>query len=469
MSLSRVLVANRGEIALRVIRACQALGLSTVLAASEADLDSLPARVADRTVCIGPARSSESYLRPEAIVTAALGTGADAVHPGYGFLAESPALAEACADAGLTFVGPTADQMRLMGNKIAARLRAEAAGVPTLPGSEKVADPKEAVRLAEQVGFPVMLKAAGGGGGRGMKIVEDAVSLPGIFQSASAEALAAFGDPTLYLERYLANARHVEVQVLGDTAGRVLHVGERDCSLQRRHQKVIEEAPAPGLHGALREEIRAAGVALAAAIDYQGAGTVEFLVDAASGRFYFLEMNTRIQVEHPVSELISGIDLVEAQLRVAGGEPLGFGQEDVVLRGHAIECRVTAEVAEDGFRPNAGRLVRFEPPVGPNLRCDTHCFPGYTVPIHYDSLLAKLVVYGRTREEATERTCRALDRFVVEGVATSIPFLRHAVASRAFAEGQVHTRLIDEALLASYVAEATATVAETRAPGSPAA
>jgi acetyl-CoA carboxylase biotin carboxylase subunit len=456
LSVSRVLVANRGEIALRVLRACQELGLSTVLAASEADLDSLPARVADRTVCIGPARSSESYLRPEAIVTAALGTGADAVHPGYGFLAESPTLAEACAEAGLTLVGPTAEQMRLMGNKIAARLRAAAAGVPTLPGSEKVADADEAVRLAGQVGFPVMLKAAGGGGGRGMKVVADPSALPGVFQAASAEALAAFGDPTLYLERFLADARHVEVQVLGDTFGTVVHVGERDCSLQRRHQKVVEEAPAPGLPAALRQAIRTAGVALAAAIGYQGAGTVEFLVDPAAGGFYFLEMNTRIQVEHPVSELVSGIDLVQAQLRVAAGEPLGFDQDDVVLRGHAIECRVTAEVPEEGFRPNAGRLVRFEPPVSPNVRCDTHCYPGYVVPIHYDSLLAKLVVYGRTRDEAIGRTLSALDRFVVEGVATSIPFLRHAVASGAFAEGAVHTRLVDEALLDAFVADRAA-------------
>ncbi len=468
MRISRVLVANRGEIALRILRACEGLGLSTVLAASEADLDSLPARVADRTVCIGPPRSSESYLRPEAIVTAALGTGADAVHPGYGFLAESPALAEACDEAGLVLVGPTADQMRLMGNKIAARLRAEAAGVPTLPGSGKVAGPAEAAEVASRVGFPLMLKAAGGGGGRGMKIVEDVGALPGIFQAASAEAMAAFGDPTLYLERYLASARHVEVQVLGDTAGTVVHVGERDCSLQRRHQKVIEEAPAPGLAERLREEVRAAAVALAAAIGYRGAGTVEFLVDAATGGFYFLEMNTRIQVEHPVSELVSGIDLVEAQLRVAGGEPLGFGQDDVVLRGHAIECRVTAEVPEDGFRPNAGRLVRFEPPVGPNLRCDTHCYPGYTVPIHYDSLLAKLLVYGRTRPEAIERMVRALDRFVVEGVTTSIPFLRYAVASGAFAEGRVHTRLIDEALLAAYVNGAPAGDGRPGATGSPA-
>jgi acetyl-CoA carboxylase biotin carboxylase subunit len=458
MRISRVLVANRGEIALRVIRACEELGLESVLAASEADLDSLPAKVASRTVCIGPARSASSYLDVGAIVTAAVGTKADAVHPGYGFLAESPELASACEAAGLVFVGPTADQMRTMGNKIAARLQAKAVGVPTLAGSERVADTEEALALARRVGYPVMLKAAGGGGGRGMKIVTEPAALAGVFEAASGEAKAAFGDGTLYMERYLPNARHVEVQVLGD-GNDVLHLGERDCSLQRRHQKLVEEALAPGLGEALRERLRSFAVALATSIGYRSAGTVEFLVDAQAQECYFLEMNTRIQVEHPVTELVSGIDLVEAQLRLAGGEPLGFRQADVVLRGHAIECRVNAEVPEEGFRPNAGRIVSWRPPSGPNLRLDSHCFEGYEVPVHYDSLLAKLVAYGRTRTEAIERIRRALDRFEIEGVATTLPFLRYVMASRHVAEAELHTQLVDEELAPAFAAKAGATQA----------
>ena len=463
MTISRVLVANRGEIALRVIRACEGLGIETVLAASEADLDSLPARAAGRTVCIGPAKSSESYLNVGAIVTAALGTGADAVHPGYGFLAESPVLAETCEQAGIAFVGPTAAHLRQMGNKIEARRLARAAGVPTLPGSEPVAGAREARRLAQRMGYPLMLKAAAGGGGRGMKVVREPGALAGAVEAAAAEARASFGDPTLYLERYLPNARHVEVQVLGDGEGGVVHVGERDCSLQRRHQKLIEEAPAPGLTAELRDELRSAAVALATAISYRSAGTIELLVDAATGEFFFLEMNTRIQVEHPVSELVSGIDLVEAQLAAAARESLELAQEDVVLRGHAIECRVNAEVPEEGFRLNAGRIERWDPPEGPNIRLDTHCYAGYEIPVHYDSLLAKLVVYGRNRDEAIERTNRALGRFRIEGVSTTLPFLRFAVGSRAFAEGRVSTELVDEELAPAF-AELGSRPSSPRAP-----
>jgi acetyl-CoA carboxylase biotin carboxylase subunit len=452
MTISRVLVANRGEIAVRIIRACEELGLGTVLAVSEADRESLAAQLADRVVCIGAARSSDSYLNARAIVTAAVGTGADAVHPGYGFLSESPALVEACGEAGVTFVGPTAEHMRTMGNKIEARLRAEAAGVPTLPGSARIASAEEAVRLAERTGFPVMMKAAGGGGGRGMKVVEDPAELPSAFMAASAEAGSAFGDPTLYLERYLPNARHIEVQVLGDAFGNVVHVGERDCSLQRRHQKLLEEAPATGLSESLREEIRAAAVLLAKAIDYRSAGTVEFLVDADAEAFYFLEMNTRIQVEHPVSEMISGIDLVEEQFRIASGEELGLVQDAIVLRGHAIECRINAEIVERGFRPNAGRIVAWSPPVGPNIRLDTHCFAGYQVPIHYDSMLAKLIVYGSTRDEAIRRMASALGRFDVAGLETTIPFLRFVVDGADFQGGHVSTQLIDERLLDEFIA-----------------
>jgi acetyl-CoA carboxylase biotin carboxylase subunit len=444
MAISKVLIANRGEIALRVIRACQELGIETVLATSDADRDSLPARLADRAICIGPARSADSYLRHDAIVAAALGSGADAIHPGYGFLAESPDLADACAAEGLTFVGPTADHMRKMGNKIQARLLAQAAGVPTLAGSQKIASREDAVAIAERVGFPLILKAAAGGGGRGMKVVTERKDIEQTFMSASAEAGAAFGDPTLYLEKFIPNARHIEVQVLGDRFGNVIHIGERDCSLQRRHQKIVEEGPAPAITDALRDEIRSAAVTLARNIDYENAGTVEFIYDEDDKRFYFLEMNTRIQVEHPVSETITGIDLVQEQFRIAEGQRLRMSQSDVVFRGHAIECRINAEVAEEGFRPNAGLIDRWEPPVGPNIRVDTHCYPGYRVPMFYDSMLAKLIVYGSTRTEAIERMRSALDRFVITGVGTTIPFLRFMIRQDAFARGAVTTHLIDD-------------------------
>ncbi len=443
MPIKRVLIANRGEIALRVIRACQMLGIETVLACSEADRDALPARMADRAVCIGPAQSAASYLNFRAIVTAAQATGCDAVHPGYGFLSESPDLAEACAQEGLIFVGPTAEHMRRMGNKIAARRLALEAGVPCLPGSEKIASAADAVAVAERIGYPVMMKAAAGGGGRGMKVVHDPADLPGTFASASAEAGSAFGDPTLYLERFIANARHIEVQVLGDKYGNIVHLGERDCSLQRRHQKIVEEAPAPGITVALREEICAAAVGLARNIGYENAGTCEFIFDEDSKTFYFLEMNTRIQVEHPVSEAITGIDLVQEQFRIAAGEPLRFTQQDIIFRGHAIECRINAELPAQAFRPNAGTITAWNPPSGPNIRLDTHCYPGYAVPVFYDSMLAKLIVYGSTREEATQRMVRSLELFEVTGIGTTIDFLHFLVGRREFAEGRVSTHLID--------------------------
>ncbi|HWL05054.1 MAG TPA: acetyl-CoA carboxylase biotin carboxylase subunit [Xanthobacteraceae bacterium] len=446
MTISRVLIANRGEIALRVIRACQELGIETVLATSEADRDSLPARIADRAICIGPARSTDSYLNQSALITVATGVGADALHPGYGFLSENPGLPDACKEAGIRFVGPSSDHMRQMGNKIQARLIAREAGVPTLPGSEKIKTAAEAVEVAERVGFPVMLKAAAGGGGRGMKVVTEPGALPQTFMAASAEAGSAFGDPSLYIERFIPNARHIEVQVLGDRFGHVIHIGERDCSLQRRHQKVVEEAPAPALPEALREEIRAAAVLLARNIGYENAGTVEFIYDEDEKRFYFLEMNTRIQVEHPVSETITGIDLVQEQFRIADGQELRFAQSDVVFRGHAIECRINAEVPEEGFRPNAGLIETWDPPVGPNIRLDTHCYAGYQVPIFYDSMLAKLIVYGSTREEAIQRMQRSLERFTVRGVRTTIPFLRFMMQNEDFRRGAVTTHLIDDAL-----------------------
>ncbi|HZR98038.1 MAG TPA: acetyl-CoA carboxylase biotin carboxylase subunit [Chloroflexota bacterium] len=448
MPLARVLVANRGEIAVRVIRACHALGAEAVVAVSEADRDSLPARLADRAVCIGPPPPGQSYLRVEALVAAALGTGCDALHPGYGFLAESPALAVACAEHGVAFVGPRAESIRQMGHKLAARALAAEHGVPTAPGSTRVRSASEAAAVAQEIGFPVIVKAAAGGGGRGIKVVEDAAALGGVLEIAAAEARAAFGDDALYLERYVARARHVEVQVLGDRHGQVIHLGERDCSLQRRYQKIVEEGPATFVAPAARDAMRAAAVRLAAAIGYESAGTVEFLYDQDTRAYYFLEMNTRIQVEHPVTEMISGTDLVQAQLRIAAGEPLPYAQADLRLAGHAVECRITAESAAHGFRPSPGTITRWDPPGGPGVRVDTHCYAGYTVPPYYDSLLAKLIVHGADRAEALARLRAALAGFLIEGIDTTIPFLRALVSDPAFVAGQVSTRWVEERLAA---------------------
>ncbi|MCC6472832.1 MAG: acetyl-CoA carboxylase biotin carboxylase subunit [Burkholderiales bacterium] len=444
MTLARVLIANRGEIAVRIIRACHALGLETVLAASEADRESLPARLADRTVCIGPPQAARSYLDARAIVTAALLTHSDAVHPGYGFLAESAQLAQLCADHGVTFVGPTAEQIRCMGNKLTARAIARRAGLPVLPGSRRVGSPAQAAAAARRLGYPVMLKAAAGGGGRGMKLVNHASEMPAVLSAAAAEARSAFGDSSLYLERYIGNARHVEVQVLGDRFGSVVHLGERDCSLQRRHQKLVEEAPAPAFGAALRRQIRAAGARIARHMGYRSAGTVEFIVDQDAGAFHFLEMNTRIQVEHPVTEMITGIDLVQEQLRIAAGERLRISQREVRFRGHAIECRINAERPEQDFRPDPGRIDAWRPPQGPDIRLDSHCHAGYTVPIHYDSLLGKLIVRGETRAQALRRMRAAIRDFRVSGIETTLPFLQAVLSCPAFAAGRVNTRLLEE-------------------------
>ncbi|MDE2166944.1 MAG: acetyl-CoA carboxylase biotin carboxylase subunit [Alphaproteobacteria bacterium] len=454
MTVSRVLIANRGEIAVRIIRACQALGIDTVLAVSDADRESVPARIAGRTVCIGPARATDSYLNVNAIVAAARGTGSDAVHPGYGFLAESPLLAEACAAADLAFVGPTAAQIREMGNKLQARALARECGIPLLNGSQEVRTPEEAAAIADRIGFPVMLKAAAGGGGRGMKIMADHRDLGQMFSSAAAEARSAFGDNTLYLERFIPNARHIEVQVLGDRFGNIIHLGERDCSLQRRHQKMVEEAPAPGISAAQRQEIRDAALTLGRKIGYENAGTVEFLFDQDAKAFFFLEMNTRIQVEHPVTEMITGIDLVQEQLRIARGERLRFVQSDVTFRGHAVECRINAESPKEDFRPYPGRIIAWLPPEGPNIRLDTHCYAGYTVPIFYDSMLGKLIVYGSDRAEAVERMRRALEQFVIKGIPTTLPFLRFVMTHAGFAAGNVSTRLVDR-LVSEMLAQST--------------
>jgi len=448
MGISRVLVANRGEIALRVIKACRALGIESVLAASQADRESLPAKMSDRIVCIGPARATESYLKVEALIAAALGTDSDAIHPGYGFLAERPELAEACAQENIKFIGPSPESIRRMGNKLLARDLARGYGIPVIPGSEKVGNFKAAELAAKEIGFPLLLKAAAGGGGRGIKIVRESGELQGAFETAAAEARAAFGDETLYIERYIPNARHIEVQVLGDGLGSVIHVGERDCSLQRRHQKVIEEAPAYSLSDSLRQEIRNAAVVIGRNIKYENAGTVEFLLDQDSERFYFLEMNTRIQVEHPVTEAITGMDLVQEQIRIAAGAKLSLSQSEVRFSGHAIECRITAESAKDDFRPCPGRITEWHPSAGPDIRVDSHGYPGYSVPPFYDSLLAKLIVRGENRVQAVGRMQEALQHFVVSGIETTIPFLHLLVCQLDYVKGRVNTKWL-EGMLAS--------------------
>jgi len=446
MSIARVLVANRGEIALRVIKACRELGIESVIAVSEADRESLPARTADRAVCIGPPRSSESYLKVEAIIAAALGTKSDAVHPGYGFLAEKPELAEACEKHGVKFIGPKPDSIRQMGNKLAARALVSEYRIPVVPGSPNVGSLKEGFALAESIGFPVLLKAAAGGGGRGIKIVTEASELQRAFEMATAEAKAAFGDATLYIERYLPNARHIEVQILGDQSGNVIHVGERDCSLQRRYQKVVEEALAYSIPEQVRKKIRTAAVTAAKNIRYENAGTIEFILDQESGKFYFLEMNTRIQVEHPVTEMITGVDLVQEQISIANGQRLSYKQSDIRFSGHAIECRITAESPRDGFRPSPGVITEWHPPEGEGIRVDSHCFEGYFVPPFYDSLLAKLITHGADRHEAMKRMGEALESFRVNGIATTIPFLGFLLHQQDYISGKVNTRWVERKL-----------------------
>ncbi len=440
---TKILIANRGEIALRVIRACRELGIQTVAVYSEADRESLHVRFADDDVCIGPAPSRQSYLRIPHLIAAAEITGADAIHPGYGFLAENAEFADTCRASNITFIGPTGQQIRQMGDKATARRLAKEAGVPTVPGSagtiEEMADARE---VAEEIGFPVIIKATAGGGGKGMRIAHNLEQFTQSFTLAQNEALAAFGNGEVYIERYLAKPRHVEIQVVGDTHGTVVHLGERDCSVQRRHQKLIEESPSPALTGELRERMGDAAVQLAAAIDYQGAGTIEFLLDA-DGQFYFMEMNTRIQVEHPVTEMVTSFDLVKEQIRVAAGERIGFKGDGRYLRGHAIECRINAEDPYRNFQPSPGLISAYHPPGGPGVRVDTHVYAGYTVPPHYDSLLAKVIVHGNTRAEALNRMGQALDSFILEGVATTIPFLARVIRHPAFVAGDVDTKFLE--------------------------
>ena len=444
LDLTRVLVANRGEIAVRIIRACQALGLETVLAVSEPDKDSLPAQLADRVVCIGPAAPAQSYLSVGTIITAARGIGADAVHPGYGFLAEQPELAEACATHDLTFIGPKPDHIRTMGDKLMARQTVEALQIPVVPGSALVHNVEAAQSVAQQVGFPVLLKAAAGGGGKGMKIVRDVDALESVYHEAAAEARAAFGDDRLYMERLIANARHIEVQILADQFGNVVHLFERDCSVQRRYQKLIEEAPSTDLSSELRAQLCQSAVRIATAIQYENAGTIEFILDQDQEQFYFLEMNTRIQVEHPVTERLTGVDLVQEQLRIAAGNALSLTQADIDMTGHAIECRINAELAEADFRPSPGRITQWQPPEGDSIRVDTHCEPGYVVPPFYDSLLAKLIVTGDTRQAALQQMQSALNNFTVAGIDTTIPFLSAVINRSDFTSGHYNTRWLEE-------------------------
>ncbi len=437
----KVLIANRGEIALRIIRACHELGVKTVAVYSEADRESLHVRFADEDVCIGPAPASESYLNIPRIIAAAEITGAEAIHPGYGFLAENAEFSEICARSEIAFIGPTPEQIRLMGDKATARRTMMDVGVPTVPGTEGIIDDvEEAKRIAGEIGFPIMIKASAGGGGKGMRIADKPETFEKLLNAAQVEAKAAFGNPGVYLEKCILKPRHVEIQVFGDSQGRVVHFGERDCSIQRRHQKLLEEAPSPALTPELREAMGQAAVKAAQAIDYIGAGTVEFLLDQ-DGSFYFMEMNTRIQVEHPVTEVCTGVDLVKEQIRVAAGEPLSH-PDGAELRGHAIEFRINAEDPSRNFAPSPGTIQTFHLPGGPGVRLDTHVYAGYAVPPHYDSLIAKLIVSGRDREETIKRARHALDEFIVQGIHTTLPFLRRILDDEAFIRGDVDTGFV---------------------------
>ncbi len=439
----RILIANRGEIALRIIRACKEMGIESVAVYSEADRGAPYLHLADQSICIGPATATESYLKIPRLISAAEAADVQAIHPGYGFLSENAHFAEVCRDCKIEFIGPPPEAMHALGNKNQARKLAQKAGVPVVPGSEGLIErDDEALALARNMGFPVLIKAAAGGGGRGMRVARDEASLMSGLSSARQEAESAFKDGSVYLEKYIEQPRHVEVQLLGDRAGKVVHLWERDCSLQRRHQKLVEESPAPNLPDKVRKEICESAVRLAKAAGYYSAGTCEFLVDKKN-RFYFIEVNARIQVEHPVTELVTGIDLVKAQIRVAAGEPLPFSQRDIVHRGCAIECRINAEDPAFNFRPSPGLITRWQPPGGPGVRLDTHAVAGYRVPPNYDSLVAKLLVYQPTRADALACMRRALDEFVIEGIHTTIPIHREIMRHPAFQDGQVDTTFIE--------------------------
>jgi acetyl-CoA carboxylase biotin carboxylase subunit len=444
----KMLIANRGEIALRVIRACREMGIPSIIAHSEVDRDSLPVRMADEHICIGPGASSKSYLNIPNIISAALISGADAIHPGYGFLSENTSFAEICSDVQITFIGPPASVMSLMGDKVDARTTMAELGLPTLPGTPVLRTLSEALDAVSEIGFPLMLKAAAGGGGRGIRLVNRPDEFERVFTIAQNEVREAFRDDGLYLERYLERARHLEIQVLVDNFGHGVHLGERNCSCQRRNQKVLEESPSPAFPPELRHEMGMKAIRAVQAVGYRNAGTLEFLLDE-DNNYYFMEMNTRLQVEHPVTELVTSTDLVKEQIRIAAGLPLHLRQEDIRFHGHAIECRITAEDAELDFRPQTGTIEHYLPPGGPGVRVDSHLYAGYHVPPHYDSLLAKLIVWAETREAAIARMLRALDEFVIEGVVTTIPFHKKLLKHEGFIRGETYTRFIQEEAIAS--------------------
>ncbi|WP_413389573.1 acetyl-CoA carboxylase biotin carboxylase subunit [Prochlorococcus marinus] len=447
MPIGKLLIANRGEIALRILRSCREMGIATVAVYSTVDKNALHVQLADEAVCVGDSPSSKSYLNIPNILAAATSRGVDAIHPGYGFLAENDRFAEMCGDHGLIFVGPSPHAIRSMGDKSTAKSTMQKVGVPTVPGSEGLLDSvSDASQLASEMGYPVMIKATAGGGGRGMRLVGHADELDNLFKAAQGEAEAAFGNPGLYMEKFIDRPRHVEVQILADRFGNVVHLGERDCSIQRRHQKLLEESPSPALDDHLRIKMGEAAVAAAKSINYEGAGTVEFLLDRQEN-FYFMEMNTRIQVEHPVTELVTGMDLISEQLRIAGGEKLHFSQSEIKLEGHAIECRINAEDPTHNFRPSPGKITGWLPPGGPGVRVDSHVYTGYDIPPFYDSLIGKLIVWGRDREAALKRMERALNECAVTGITTTIDFHLTLLKRKEFIKGDVHTKFVEQEML----------------------
>ena len=447
MPIGKVLIANRGEIALRILRSCRELGIATVAVYSTVDRNALHVQLADEAVCVGDSPSNKSYLNIPNILAAATSRGADAIHPGYGFLAENDRFAEICRDHGIIFVGPSPHAIRSMGDKSTAKATMMKVGVPTVPGSEGLlANTDEAKTLAKEMGYPVMIKATAGGGGRGMRLVNAPEDLETLFKAAQGEAEAAFGNAGLYMEKFIDRPRHVEVQVLADRHGNVVHLGERDCSIQRRHQKLLEESPSPALDPELRVKMGEAAIAAAKSINYEGAGTVEFLLDR-KGDFYFMEMNTRIQVEHPVTEMVTGIDLIAEQLRIAGGDKISLKQEEIQLRGHAIECRINAEDSTHNFRPAPGRITGWLPPGGPGVRVDSHVYTGYDIPPFYDSLIGKVIVWGHDRDAALTRMKRALNECAITGIPTTIEFHLYLLDCDEFIKGDVHTKFVKQELL----------------------
>ncbi len=443
--ISKLLIANRGEIAVRIIRAARELGIIPVVVYSEADKDSLPVKIADQAICIGPPPATESYLYYQNILSAAITLSADAIHPGYGFLAENPAFAEACRALNIKFVGPNPLAIRKLGDKATAKKIVKEAGVPVVPGSDGVIKTyDEAMEIAREIGFPIIIKASAGGGGRGMRIVYREEDLENAFNFAATEAQQAFGDSSVYIEKYIANPKHIEIQILADKHGNVVHLFERDCSVQRRHQKLIEEAPSFVLDEETRQKMGEAAVKAAKAANYDSAGTVEFLYNLETKEFYFIEMNTRIQVEHPITEEITGVDLIKQQIRIAKGEPLDIKQEDIKRYGHCIECRINAEDPSNNFAPTPGKITQFIVPGGPGVRIDSGVYPGYTIPPYYDSMVAKLIVWGKNRKEAINRMKRALREFIVEGIKSTIPFHQEVFKNSTFLSGQYTTHFIDK-------------------------